>query len=127
MKKTVLLILIGLTLIASVGLGSIYFWVKSDVKANIEIAQSIYKGNPEEALISFLLDDSNSPNDRTHIAIWTLGQIKSAESLPILNELYTDDPDGETCYGKHDHLLCQYEIYKAIEAINGNTLFTYKG
>jgi hypothetical protein len=65
--------------------------------------------------------------DRIHIATWTLGQIKSEKALPTLKELYRDDPIGETCYGHHDTMLCQYEIYKAIQAIEHRQVFKYPG
>ena len=68
-------------------------------------------------MISFLLDENNSAYDRTHTAIWTLGRIRSEKALPILYEYYRDDPEGRTCYGRHETELCQYEIRKAIVAI----------
>jgi hypothetical protein len=91
-------------------------WIGNTVKGNIEIAKKQYPGTAEEALIAYLLDSTNSPRNRTHIAIWTLGQIQSEKAIPVLNELYKNDPDGKTCSGKHDSVLCQYEIYKALNA-----------
>jgi len=37
--------------------------------------------------------------------------------LPLLKDHYKNDPKGKTYYGKHDEMLCQYEIHKAIVAI----------
>ena len=91
-------------------------WIGNTVKENIEIAKKQYPGTAEEALIAYLLDSTNSPRNRTHIAIWTLGQIQSEKAIPVLNELYKNDPDGKTCSGKHDSVLCKYEIYKALNA-----------
>lgn len=91
-------------------------WIGNTVRKNIEIAEEKYTGTAEDALIAYLLDSSNSPRNRTHIAIWTLGQIQSEKAKPVLNELYKNDPDGKTCSGKHDSVLCQYEIYKALNA-----------
>jgi len=95
----------------------LHLWIDSTINSNIKIAQEEYQGNAEDALISFLLDETNNPNQRTHVAIWTLGQIHSEKALPILNSLYKNDPDGITCYGKHNSKLCQYEIYKAMNEI----------
>jgi hypothetical protein len=64
-------------------------------------------------------------NDKTHIAIWTLGQLRSEKALPVLRNLYKDDPEGNSCYGRHDSVICQYELYKAIRSIEGNTLISF--
>jgi hypothetical protein len=95
---------------------AIYIWIDQDVRKNINIAKQKYSGTVEDALIAYLLDTTNSPRDRSQIAIWTLGQIGSPKALPILRGLYKNDPEGKTCYGRHDSVLCQYEIYKAINA-----------
>jgi len=90
------------------------------VEKNIEITKKQYPGAAEDALIAFLLNTTNSPRDRTHIAIWTLEQIQSEKAKPVLRELYKNDPEGKTCSGKHDSVLCQYEIYKALNAEKEN-------
>jgi hypothetical protein len=95
-------------------------WIGNTVEKNIEIAKKQYQGTAEDALIAFLLDTANSPRDRTHIAIWTLGQIQSEKAKPVLLQLYKNDPEGKTCSGKHDSVLCQYEIYKALNAETEN-------
>ena len=125
MKRSLLYSGIGLILLIIVGITTLYFWIGSGVKDNIVYAKTTYGGSAEEALIALLEDESASYNDKTHIAVWTLGQIKSEKALYILHELYQDDPKGETCYGKHDDMICQYELYKAIEAIEGRMLFSY--
>jgi hypothetical protein len=51
------------------------------------------------------------------VAIWTLGQIHSEKAIPVLQGLCHNDPEGKTCYGKHDSVLCQYEIFKALKLI----------
>ena len=71
--------------------------------------QQQYTGTAEDALIAFLQDENKSAYEKTHKATWTLGQIRSQKALPILKELYQNDPKGETCYGKHDNMPCQYE------------------
>ncbi len=120
MKKSVLII--GGILLTLLLLGSVafYIWIDIDVKKNISVAKGKYSGKAEDALISYLLDTSNSPRDRSHIAIWTLGQIHSEKAVPILNGFYKNDTEGKTCKGRHNFVLCQYEIYKALKACNSN-------
>jgi hypothetical protein len=43
--------------------------------------------------------------------------MRSEKALPYLYDLYNDDPQGRTCKGKHNSVLCQYEIHKAIVSI----------
>jgi hypothetical protein len=93
-----------------------FFRIRHDIKENISIAQQRYPGTTEDALIAFLADTTNSPHDRS-MAIYSLGQINSKKALPILKGLYKNDPKGKICHGKHDSVLCQKEIYTAIETI----------
>ncbi len=104
---------------------AIHIWIGQSVKENIKLAKEQYNEQTEEALILYMLDESKPAEDRTHDAIWTLGQIRSNKALPILQELYINDPKGESCYGKHDSVLCQYEIHKAIVAIEKNWWFSH--
>ena len=116
MKKVILIfagILISVLLLGYIG---IYIWIDTSVKNNIRTAKEKYSGKAEDALIAYLLDTTNSPRDRSHVAIWTLGQIQSEKAIPILNGYYKNDPAGKTCKGKHNSVLCQYEIYKALNA-----------
>jgi len=122
------IIFIASTIVAGGSLllfSAIHVWNGMEVRININTAREHYPGTAEEALIAMLKDSSRSVYVRTHTAIWTLGQIRSSKALPILQELYQDDPGGSTCYGKHDSLLCQYEIHKAIESIRRNRLFSH--
>ena len=120
MKKIIaILSLILVTLLLS-GYIAIYFWIDSDVKKNIAIAKEKYPGKAEDALIAYLLDTTNTPYDRSHIAVWTLGQIESEKAIPALTALYKNDPEGKTCKGNHSVVLCQYEIYKALNASKVN-------
>jgi hypothetical protein len=125
MKKILINAGIVIPVILAFFLIGLYFWMGQSVKKNIARAQDLYPGTAEEALVSFLLDTTNSTHERTHTAIWTLGQIRSEKALPILHELYRDDPEGKTCYGFHDSMLCQYEIHKAIIAIENRQFFCY--
>jgi hypothetical protein len=110
-------ILLGLILL---GFIAIYIWIDIDVKKNIETAKGLYPGKAEDALIAYLLDSTNTPQDRSSVAIWTLGQINSKKAIPVLEKLYKNDPEGKTCHGNHGSVLCQYEIYKALNASKSN-------
>lgn len=125
MKRSLLFCTIGLLVIV-VLIVAMNLWIGHGVKQNIRHAQMHYPGTAEEALISFLHDEHHGPRDRTHRAIWTLGQIRSKSALPVLRTLNLDDPEGKTCYGMHDSVLCQYEIHKAIESIEEGKLFSYE-
>lgn len=96
-----------------------FFRIGPDIKEHISIAQQRYPNaaTAEDALITYLVDTTNSPHDRGAIAIWTLGQIHSKKALPVLKGLYRNDPKGKTCNGKHDSVLCQKGIHTAIETI----------
>jgi len=90
--------------------------IRHDIFENISIAQQLYPGTTEDALISYLVDPTNSPHDRS-MAIFSLGQINSKKALPVLKGLYKNDPKGKTCHGKHDSMLFQKENHTAIETI----------
>ena len=101
-----------------------FFRIGPDIKEHISIAQQQYPNvaTAEDALITYLVDTTNSPHDRGVIGIWTLGQIHSKKALPILKRLYMNDPKGKTCHGKHDFMLCQYGIHTAIVTIENHYL-----
>lgn len=120
MKKILLILGSGIMFLGASAFIAIYIWIDVDVKKNISIAKEIYPGTAEDALIAYLSDSGNSPKNRTNVAIWTLGQINSKKAIPFLESLYLNDPEGNSCYGKHDSLLCQYEIHKAINAGKSN-------
>jgi hypothetical protein len=116
MKRMNLIVGVSIIILLFTGFIAAYIWIDMDVKKNIRTAKEKYPGIAEDALIAYLLDTTNSPENRSKIAIWTLGQIQSEKAIPILNELYMNDPKGKTCKGKHDSVLCQYEIYKALKS-----------
>jgi hypothetical protein len=120
MKRKLIILSASLITLLILGFLAIYIWIDFDVKKNINYAREKYPGTAEDALIAYLLDITNSPQDRSSVAIWTLGQIHSQKALPILKGLYKNDPKGKTCHGKHNYVLCQYEIYKAIKAEESN-------
>lgn len=120
MKKKLIILCLSILALLFTGFIAMYIWIDLDVKKNISIAKERYPGNAEDALIAYLLDTINAPRDRTSIAIYTLGQINSQKALPVLKDLYKNDPEGKTCFGRHDNVLCQYEIYKAMNAQESN-------
>ncbi len=120
MKKIILILSGSLITLLLLGYVVMYIWIDIDVQNNINVVKERYPGKAEDALIAYLLDTTNSPVDRSHIAIWTLGQIHSEKAIPILNGFYKNDPKGKTCKGRHDSVLCQYEIYKALNATKTN-------
>ena len=125
MKRLIILLSIAIVFLIVTSFVALHSWIGHEVKQNIALAQQKYPGSAEDALIAFLQDDYNSFNDRTHKAIWTLGQIRSEKALPILQKYYHEDPKGESCKGNHDSMLCQYELYKAIKAINSRIPFSH--
>lgn len=120
MARTITLVMAGLLGVALVLIIILRILISHTVRENITIAENHYRGSAEDALIAYLSDSTNSPDDRTHIAIWTLGQIRSEKALPSLQKLYNEDPDGITCKGRHDSVLCQREIHKAIVSIEND-------
>lgn len=125
MMRTLIILGSIISILAILSLLFVYSWIGDTVKENIATVKEQHTGNTEDALIAYLLDENIPTEDRTHIAIWTIGQIKSEKALPILRELYKNDPEGKSCYGNHNEYLCQYEVYKAITAIENNRLFSY--
>jgi hypothetical protein len=119
MKKSV----IALSLLSAAMAGTmliLQFYIDLNVKRHISIAMEKHPGTPDEALISFLCDSTISVQERTHVALWTITHMKSQKALPVLKNLYKDDPHGKTCMGKHDRELCQYRLSKAIKAIESD-------
>ena len=116
-KRTLIGSGIGLAILFLCFILAMRIWIGHDIKERISIAKQQYSGIAEDALIAYLSDTTHTPHDRSDVAIWTLGQIGSKKSLPLLKELYKDDPQGKTCKYHHDTVLCQYEIHKAIVSI----------
>ncbi|TNF41007.1 MAG: HEAT repeat domain-containing protein [Bacteroidetes bacterium] len=122
MKRIIIRVFLLAVFVIITGFVGLYAWGEYSLRQNIKKAKEKYGGKAEDALIAYLLDESNSPWDRSHLAINTLGQIKSEKAIPILKQLYKNDPEGKTCKGHHDKVLCQYEIYKALNAAEVNWL-----
>jgi hypothetical protein len=124
MKRILLKVGVGLTVMFFCLIMAMRIWIGHDIQKRIDIAKKQYSGKAEDALIAYLSDTTHSPQDRTDVAIWTLGQIRSKKALPVLYRLYKYDPEGKTCKYHHDTVLCQYEIHKAIVSIEHNWLST---
>jgi hypothetical protein len=119
MKKIIIVFAVLIAMLFGTCMG-LWLWIDRDVKKNIAIAQKLHPGTPEDALIAFLQDSTISPNNQTQVAVWTLGQIRSQKALPVLKALYKDDPEGKTCHGRHNVVICQYGLHKAIMAIESD-------
>ena len=122
MKKFLIILFPAIIILFASVTAGIYFWIDYALKENIKIAKQKYPGGKaEDVLIAYLEDTTNSPEDRSHIAVWTLGQIQSEKGMSILMKYYKNDPEGKTCKDLHDSVLCQYEIYKALHTkeVNG--------
>ncbi len=118
LKRTVFLSGIILAFLFIGTMTTFQILIGNGIKKNISIAKNEYPGKAEDALLAYLADSTKSPRDRTQIAVWTLGQIRSGKALPVLKSLYKNDPEGMAC--RHDSELCQYEIHKAIVSIESN-------
>ena len=117
MKRVLFIIGVSLTVMLLSFFLAMRIWIGHDIKERISIAKQQYSGTSEDALIAYLSDTTHTPHDRSDVAIWTLGQIRSQKALPILKELCKNDPEGKTCKYHHNTVLCQYEIHKAIVSI----------
>jgi len=115
--RTFFLTGIGLVAVLFGFLTLMHFSISNGIKENIRIAKEQYPGNAEEALIAYLSDSTRSFHDRGKVAVWTLGQIRSKKALPVLYKYYKNDPDGKLCKGKHNSMMCQYGLHKAIVTI----------
>lgn len=117
LKRTALLTGAGLIIFFLGTLLTFRSMIGKSIRENITIAKNEYPGRAEDALLAYLSDSTKTPSEKSEVAIWTLGQIRSKKALPVLLKLYKDDPEGNTCKGRHDSELCQYEIHKAIVSI----------
>lgn len=69
MKRKLLIVLIVLAGILSTGLLILYLGIEFGVKQNIRLTQQKYPGKADDALIAYMMDESISPEGRTHEAI----------------------------------------------------------
>lgn len=82
------------------------------VRTVSESAKAQYGGDCVGALISCFEDSRATLRERNR-AVWALGQLGDRRALPVLRAHHT----GQPC--AHAHALCQRELGKAIELIDG--------
>jgi hypothetical protein len=116
LRRTVLLTGIIFALLTGGTFIIIRSLIGKGIRENISIAKQEHPGKAEDALLAFLADSSKNARERTEIAIWTLGQIRSNKALPVLNEMY-NAPDGNYYKGIQNSEISRYEIHKAIVSI----------
>ena len=106
--------------VALIGVGMIFLsflavsiQIGFSIKEKCQLAQEAYKNNDGvEALIDLIKDEQKTLKERNG-AVWALGQLQDKKALPVLEKYYT----GEEC--DHEKYLCQHELKKAINLING--------
>ena len=91
-------------------LAGITVWIRADVRAATDMAVREYPGDGTLALIAFVESDDH-PLAARNRAVWALGQRRDPRALPALERQYTGGPCD------HAHMLCQYELKKAIALI----------
>jgi hypothetical protein len=111
MKRFVLAVVACLILVFPV------VWSMTSLSRNLAEAHSKYSGNDEEVLLAYLQDETNSPSDRTRVAVWSLGEIKSRKALPVLKDMVNELLGEEHCKGAHQWRICQHEIRIAVHKI----------
>jgi len=82
------------------------------VNGAVSDARAQFPGDPVSALISVATDEQANISERNR-AIWALGQLGSAEALPVLQDMVTDEPCD------HGRLICQKEVASAITGCSG--------
>jgi hypothetical protein len=109
-----LLIPLAVVLTTYVGIG---LWIGRDVRAVSRTAQNRFAGAPVAALCAMAADPKVGLELRNR-AVWALGQLGDPAALPALEPLYT----GVEC--RHDGVICQHELRKAILACRGGVNLT---
>ena len=117
--------LVVLSIIIILGLCGSYIglriWFKSDINKIRNSAQSKFEGDKIEALISVLNSDSEKLKNKNQ-AIWALGKLNDERAMPTLKNLQTNSECN------HSRFVCQRELEKAINNLEGNSidLLTFK-
>lgn len=86
--------------------------IGADVRATARTARKHHPGDDVSALIRYAEESTHSFQARNR-AVWALGQLGDPRALPHLKQYYT----GEPC--DHEKGLCQRELGKAIELLEG--------
>jgi hypothetical protein len=86
--------------------------IGAEVYAASAIAMQNHQGDRVEALMRYVEDTTHSLRERNR-AVWALGQLGDRRALPVLRKHYS----GKPC--DHANALCQRELGKAIELLEG--------
>jgi hypothetical protein len=113
-RRTILVTGISVFVIVGGTFLTFHIMIGQGIKENIALAKTEHPGKAEDALLAYLADSTKTPRERTEIAVWTLGQIRSRKALPVLKSLYKNNPNYHC---NHNTELCQYEVHKAIVSI----------
>jgi uncharacterized iron-regulated membrane protein len=107
--RVVLVVVCGVILVGGTALGAVLWQIHRSVEASCARAQQAHPhpGDDVAALAAYVLSEAHPLSDRNG-AVWTLGRLRDPAVLPALESVYT----GESC--RHDAILCQYELEKAI-------------
>jgi hypothetical protein len=107
--RVVLVVVCGVILVGGTALGAVLWQIHRSVETSCARAQQAHPlpGDDVAALSAYVLSEAHPVSDRNG-AVWTLGRLRDAAALPALERMYT----GEPC--RHDEILCQYELEKAI-------------
>jgi hypothetical protein len=69
MKRSLMIIGLVIVCILAGGYIALHIWIGNSGKDHIHLAQQKYPGSAEDALISYMLDERISPEERTHKAM----------------------------------------------------------
>ena len=99
-----------LLLLVIAGYWAVFASIHAGVSDAVRSAETRYPGDRVQALCTLVDCQICSLADRNR-AVWALGQLRDPHALPVLMKYYTRQ--------KCDHAsdLCQYELQKALEAI----------
>jgi hypothetical protein len=109
-RKWVLRISTVFLLFVIAGYAAVFASIHVGVTGVARSAMTRYAGDRVQALCTLIDCQTCSLAERNH-AVWALGQLRDARALPILMKYYT----GQKC--NHASDLCQYELQKAVKAI----------
>ncbi len=83
------------------------------ISAVEEAAHAAHPGDELDALVAYLESSGPALDDKNR-AIWLLGELRDRRALPVLDAL----DRGEEC--DHARFVCQRELRKAIDKIQGD-------
>jgi hypothetical protein len=110
MRRKLLLIGTGLTMLLILALAGMVVLIRSGLQRSSDDAVARFPGDRVEALMQVADCDTCALADRNN-AVWALGQMAEERAISVLRKHY----DGKPC--THASRLCQYELRKAIRMI----------